>query len=335
MQDLRCERPFPDGTERSPSDWPDSDRVKRAIEKLKSLHDGDRGFIETVACGRRAIPALRELLFEREPSGLFQARCLAARALAGLKAYDVLIEFLEAPREVADPVERVGEDAVINSAARAAAALREPRVFDLLIRLAETRPLPGVIGALKAFSQIEAIPYLIEALAEDESRPEAEAALRNLGSSAHEALAVAACQPLPMPERESQSRLRQRRSALELLIETGVQARTWPVLRNLMQDQDAKIAVLACNICLICADEPEKREAIFRLISLLPSADFLLELAIEKCLAAHFNSAKELIATAMRVVDLAPNDRTWRALHNVKAHLQKDRASDASSAGLT
>ena len=193
---------------------------------------------------------------------------------------------------------------MINSAARAAAALREPRVFDLLIRLAETRPLPGVIGALKAFSQIEAIPYLIEALAEDESRPEAEAALRNLGSSAHEALAVAACQPLPMPERESQSRLRQRRSALELLIETGVQARTWPVLRNLMQDQDAKIAVLACNICLICADEPEKREAIFRLISLLPSADFLLELAIEKCLAAHFNSAKELIAAAMRVVEL-------------------------------
>jgi hypothetical protein len=94
-----------------------------------------------------------------------------------------------------------------------------------------------------------------------------------------------------------------------------------------------KIAMLACNICLICADEPEKREAIFRLISLLPSADFLLELAIEKCLAAHFNSAKELIATAMRVVDLAPNDRTWRA--HVKAHLQKDRASDASSADLT
>jgi len=71
------------------------------------------------------------------------------------------------------------------------------------------------------------------------------------------------------------------------------------------------------------------------LISLLPGADFLLELAIEKCLATHFNSAKDLIATAMRVVDSVPNDRTWRALHNVKAHLQKDRASDASSAGRT
>ena len=86
-------------TERSPSNWPDSDRVERAIKKLKSLHDGDRGLIETVACGRRAISALRALLFEREPIGLFQVRCLAARALAGLEAYDVLIEFLEAPRD--------------------------------------------------------------------------------------------------------------------------------------------------------------------------------------------------------------------------------------------
>jgi hypothetical protein len=335
VQDFGYERAFPGAAEGSSSDLPDSDRVEWAIKKLKSLHDGERGLIETAACGRRAIPALRALLFEREPSGLFQARCLAAKALAGLKAYDVLIEFLEAPRDSADPVERVGEDAVINAAARAVAALREPRVFDLLIRLAETGPLPGVTAALGAFSRIEAIPYLIEALAEDESRPEAEAALRNLGSSAHEALAVAACQPLPMPERESQSRLRQRRSALELLIETGVQARTWPVLRNLMQEQDAKIAVLACKICLMCAPEPEKREAIFRLISLLPSADFLLELAIEKCLAAYFNSAKELIAAAIRVVDSAPNDRTRRVLLNVKAHSQNDRVSDALPAGLT
>lgn len=335
MQNLGCERSFPDGSECSTSDWPVSDRVERAIKKLKSLHEGDRGFIETLACGRRAIPALRALFFEREPSGLFQARCLAAKALAGLKAYDVLIEFLEAPRDAADPVERVGEDAVINAAARAVATLREPRIFDLLIRLAEARPLAGVIAALGAFSRIEAIPYLIEALAEDESRPEAEAALRNLGSSAHEALAVAACQPLPMPERESHSRLRQRRSALDLLIETGVQARTWPVLRNLMQDQDAKIAVLACKISLMCAPELEKREAIFRLIDLLPSADFLLELAIEHCLAAYFNSAKELIAAAIRAVDPAPNDCTRRVLLNVIAHSQNDRASDALSAGPT
>ena len=335
MQNLGCERPFPDGTERSTSDWPDSDRVERAIKKLKSLHDGDRGFIDTVACGRRAIPALRALLFEREPSGLFRARCLAAKALAGLKAYDVLIEFLEAPRDAADPVERVGEDAVINAAARAVGTLHELRIFDLLIRLAESRPLPGVIAALGAFIRIEAIPYLIEALAEDESRPEAEAALRHLGSSAHEALAVAACQPVPMPERESQSRLRQRRSALELLIETGFQARTWPVLHNLMRDQDAKIAVLACKISLMCAAELEKREAIFLLISMLPSADFLLELAVEQCLAAHFNSAKELIAAAIRVVDSAPNDRTRRVLLNVKAHSRNDNTSEPLSAGRT
>jgi hypothetical protein len=108
-----------------------SARVQRAIDKLKSLHDGDRGVIEIAACGRRAIPALRALLFEREPSGLYRPRCQAVKALAALEAYDALIEYLNAPRETADPVERIGEDAVINAAARALTGLHEARIFEL------------------------------------------------------------------------------------------------------------------------------------------------------------------------------------------------------------
>jgi hypothetical protein len=73
-----------------------SERLRAAIDKLRSLHDGDRGVIEIAACGRRAIPALRALLFEREPSGLYQPRCQAVKALAALEAYDVLIEYLKA-----------------------------------------------------------------------------------------------------------------------------------------------------------------------------------------------------------------------------------------------
>ena len=69
--------------------------------------------------------------------GSTQPRCLAVRALAALEAYDVLIEYLNAPREVADPVERVGEDAVINAAAYALAGLHEERILELLLKLAE------------------------------------------------------------------------------------------------------------------------------------------------------------------------------------------------------
>jgi len=80
--------------------------VENAIAALKSFQHGDRGVLDVIACGARAIPALRAMLFEHERSGLFQARCRVVQALAALGAYDVLIEFLEANRTIADPVER-------------------------------------------------------------------------------------------------------------------------------------------------------------------------------------------------------------------------------------
>ena len=125
----------------------------------------------------------------------------------------MLVEYLNAQREIADAVERAGEDAVINAAARALAGLHEERILTSLMSLAETRLLPGVIVALGGFGRVETIRYLIEALAEDESRPAAEAGLRNLGSCARQALLVAATHCSPSVERESDSSLRRRRSA--------------------------------------------------------------------------------------------------------------------------
>ncbi len=297
--------------------------VRQAIDKLKSLHDGYRGVIEVVTCGNKAIPALRVLLFQRDPSGLFQPRCLAVRALEALKAYDALVEYLNASREIADPVERAGEDAVINAAARALAGLQEEHIFALLMSLAETRLLPGVIVALGGFGKVEAIPYLVEALSEDESRSAAEAGLRNLGFPTRQALLVAATHCSPSVERESDSSLRRRRSALALLTEIGIRPETWPLLRRLMQDQDTKIVVLACKICLTSAIESEKDAAIHRLISLFPSVDFVLTNEIEQCLAFHFDDVEKVAAAAVRAGDPPRNDdpprsRTESALRRVK-----------------
>jgi hypothetical protein len=191
----------------------------QAIKKLKSLHDGDLGVIDVIACGTRIIPVLRALLFERDSSGLFQTRCRAVNALAALDARDVLLEFLSAPHEATDPVERLGDDAAVNAAARAVAKYSEEKIFQLLMTLARHRPLPGVIAALGKFDRQESIPCLIDALLEDECRPAAEAALDRLGSSAHLALLLAATSP--SPEGECASRMRQRQSALGLLAKTG------------------------------------------------------------------------------------------------------------------
>jgi HEAT repeat protein len=187
--------------------------LKRAIEKLKSLHHGDLGVVETVACGARAIPPLRALLFEREPSGLFETRCRAVQALAALNARDVLVEYLAMPHEAPDPVEQLGDDAVLNAAARAVAKYGDEQVFQLLRHLAGRRLLPGVVGGLGEFIRPEAIPYLVDALAEDECRLSAEAALKKFGRRAYGALKRVATASSP----ESPSRTRQRQSALGLL----------------------------------------------------------------------------------------------------------------------
>jgi hypothetical protein len=61
--------------------------VASAIERLKSLHDGDSAFSQVVSFGIEAVPALRTLLLQREPSGLYLVRCRVVEALAALKCH--------------------------------------------------------------------------------------------------------------------------------------------------------------------------------------------------------------------------------------------------------
>jgi hypothetical protein len=262
-----------------------SNSLAGALAALRSLHDGDRAVAEVAARGADTIPALRALLFEREPSGLFETRVRAVEALALVGAHDVLIEFLDSLHDADDPLERLGDDAIVNAAARALTGLGGPRIFHLLTSLAENRIRPGVIAALGAYRRVEAIPYLLAALAEDESRPSAEVALLGLGAAARDALAAAA-RRRPLDE-DSESRLRQRRSALALLLQIGVEPRQWRRLREIMQDRDPKAQQLACRICLAFAPESERAEAVVRLKQLMKSASMPEWLDIRRSLAKH------------------------------------------------
>jgi len=212
--------------------------------------------VEAASHGPDAIPALRQLLFETDRSGFFATRLRAVDALVLIGAHDVLVEFLESSREIADPVAGLGEDAIINAAARALSDVQEPRVFRLLMALAEKRIRPGVVAALGAFRRVDAIPHLVAALAEDESRPSAEAALLDLGAAARNALLETASRK-PFTDCESESRLRQRRSALGLLARIGVQPQAWPGLREIMRDRDPRLRQLARQLC---PPETERQE---------------------------------------------------------------------------
>jgi hypothetical protein len=287
--------------------------VEQAIAKLKSFADGDLGVAEVITCGEKAIPALRKILFEREPSGLFQPRCRAIEALAGLGAHNVLIEFLQADRKIADPIEHLGEDAVINAAALALANVRGQQVFELLLRLAQRPALTGVIGALGAFRRTEAIPVLVDALEEDASRHTAETALWKLGQKARAALLRTVDLKLPSGERESESSVRRRRSALKLLAELDGSRAAWSRLRHLMWDNDAKLAAYACEIGLARAPTAERTDAVRRLIELLARVeDWVLRDEIETYLTIHFVSARDVITQELNQIPRPGDDTSAR-----------------------
>jgi HEAT repeat protein len=250
--------------------------VQHAVERLRSLHD-EGGVAAAAAAGTRAIPALRALLFEREPSGLYQPRCRAVQALALLGAFDVLRQFLDQVRFPTDPVERTGEEAVVNAAARVLAKTHDGRVFAILQALGQSNPhMIGVIEALGAFGRGEAIPQLVAALAEDCSRTTAEAAIERFGRRALAALLDVAARKPSSGQTESPSALRQRRSVCRLLSTLGVPGAAWPRLRPLMWDYDDQICVTACKICLADGPSREHESAKRRLTELLPRANWML-----------------------------------------------------------
>ena len=249
-------------------------RVSSAIERFKSLQDGDRSFSEVVRFGIEAVPELRALLFKREPSGLYVARRRAAEALAALKSFDTLGEFLRLNREIEDPVERVGEEVVISAAASLIARLHEDWVYNLLLDLTKRHVLSGVLAGLGEFKRPGSIPLLIRALSEDEVRPTAEAVLRSFGHAARPQLIRAANPSKDRVQPESETNLRGRRSAIRVLLDIGVTRRDWPLLRPLMQDEDPRIAILACMACAGVGTAADRLGAAARLAPLRSLGDW-------------------------------------------------------------
>jgi HEAT repeat protein len=158
--------------------------------------------------------------------------------VAFVGAYNVLIEFLSAAHAVSDPVEPVGDDAVVNAAALAFINRPDERVFPILLRLAERPCLTGVIAALGAFGRTEAIPRLVDALAEDTSRRIAEAALKTFGAAARQSLLDAAILPS-----SSESDVRRLVSVLGVLAEIGAPSDARPTLSPLVDHPNPRIAV--------------------------------------------------------------------------------------------
>ncbi len=200
-----------------------NDHIHRLILQLEDLHRGSRAAEQLSACGESAVKPLRDYLVHGRPSHIFQPRQWAVEALARIGAWPVLLEYLTVERSISDPVTRLGEEAVENTAARLLAAWPSDEVFEVLRSLAQRRPLPGVIEALGSFRRPETVPLFIQALGDDVCRGAAINALLRMGADSIPLLRKAARRSRNARAEETPSEKIRRKTAMRLL--SDLQAR--------------------------------------------------------------------------------------------------------------
>lgn len=297
--------------------------IVRLVQNLSSLEAGERALTKLVEYGGQAIGPLKRFLFEGAPSVVHQPRRWAVEALAAIGAKDALIQFLKLHKDISDPAVRLSEELVEDSAAKAVASWPTSGVFETLMGCAIPHPRLGLVEALGAFSNIEAIPYFISALGDDACRSAAEDALRNLGSRAEIALLTGALTRIPPDGEESTASLKRRIGALELLSELGPPPTFWALLRPLIDDPNSAIVIAACDIAARIGSGDDHRAATSRLLAVLCSADWFAQGKIENCLVALYTAGKEIIDREIARRNAAPTeqrstDRVLRTLLRVR-----------------
>ena len=266
--------------------------LQRLVDALNSLKEGELAVANLVACGKRAVEPLRRFLLYGKPSGIFQPRQHAVEALAELGAKDVLLEYLAFEKHISDPVDRYGEEAVENTAARFLGGWRNEEVYAVLLRLLRKKPMPGVIETIGDYRRTGTIPDFIRALGDDVAGGPAEEALRKVGEPACRPLMDAALTPVPSDADETPSSLRRRASALRLLAERNLSAEDWGNLSALIRDRDPEIAARACWIALLVGEESSRQLAVRRLLEVLPEVDLFLQTEMESWLVRRFDYAR-------------------------------------------
>jgi hypothetical protein len=305
-----------------------NEAIAQLVERLNALKEGEHILAALVECGQQAVEPLRWFLFDGTPSSVYQPRQRAVEALAALGAQDILIEYLTRDKDIPDPIDRYGEEAVEGTAARLIGRWRHNAVYDVLLQLLRKKPLPGLIDAIGEFQRTEPIPELIRCLGDSICCTFAENALRKLGQSAYRQLLAAARTPEPSAEYESPSSLCRRRSTLRLLAELGVSEEDWPHLAPLRGDHDPEVVIRTNKIALAVSQENENIRAVGQMIGMLAHAPWFLRIEIESWLLDRFELTMEVIAQEITVRRSATNlddsmDETLRWLHTLKERLTR------------
>lgn len=214
------------------------------------MHKGEDAVAALVELGPVAIGPLGRFLLDGKPCKVFQPRLWAVKALARLGARDLLMVYLLQQKEIADPEERFGEEAVQSAAARFLANWPDEETRRFLLRFSENHVLNGLIDALAELKTVEAIPFFERALEDDFYRPAAENAFLMLGPVAVEALVQSALTPHPDALTETPGSLKRRRCAVRLLNIMGISSEPWKSLRRLLHESDPELVVESAKLAI-------------------------------------------------------------------------------------
>lgn len=240
-------------------------RVRDLMRQLDSVIDAETAAAHLVACGRAAIEPLRKFLLESPARSVPQPRCWAVRALAGLGAKEVLLEYRRRDEEIDDPVIRLAEESVQRAAALSVTPWRTDDVVETLITISARRLIPGVIEALGQLDRDEAVPILIYALEDDFCRPWAEAALEGVAGRYRDLLLRSALLPHPNAHEEREPSVQRRRTILLLLRRVRLTQEECHRLVALLESPDVELTVYAAAIVLADGPEVDRQRAIGRL----------------------------------------------------------------------
>jgi hypothetical protein len=272
------------------------EEIEKLVTSLESLQEGELGVSMLVACGQKAVPPLRRYLLEGRPRVVYQPRQRAVRALAELRAKDVLLDYLAVPKETLAPEIRYAEEAVESTAARLLSQWHTEDVFQKLLNLASRRTVVGAIETLGEFRRIDALPVFIRLLGDDVGRTFAADAIRKLGSDATADLIEAAITPDPNRPEESPSSLVRRRQALRLLWDLGSHGGEHQLskLKALLYDPDPEIAAWAAQMFLRAGDAEEQTYAATVLLNVYGLTNWSIQAEIQQTLQSRLEIVRPI-----------------------------------------
>jgi len=297
-------------------------QIESLVLALESLTDGDLAVDVLIACGKRAIAPLENLLLYGKPRTIAIPRCRAARALGGLEARGTLLAYFEKVGLPRDPAVLFAEDAVRSMVAHELMRWREEDVFQSLLRAARQRATLGLVEALGEFRRSEAVPLLFETLEDDLCRDAASTALCGTPDESRQ-YAILTVRQGTQTNLRGPAALRRRRGAAELFRKFGISSEEWKHVSQLLEDEDPTVVICVASAGLHVAPQEEFPGIILALFRVAHKLNWLQEDAIIHLLDEHkalAHSVARQILADLRAHGERVNwlSSTWRILGHLE-----------------